>query len=49
MLHKYVQAPDALRFDIVFAVSNNRRSYRDTTYARTVLGFESQDSADSFA
>ncbi len=48
LLEAAIAAPPALKFDIVFGVSNNRYSYRDMTHTRDVLGFEPQDSADAF-
>jgi nucleoside-diphosphate-sugar epimerase len=46
MLEKCIAAPPELRFDIFYAVSNNRRNYRDLAHAREVLGYVPQDSAD---
>lgn len=39
-------APPALRFDVFYALSRNRWSYRDLDHARTVLGFEPVDAAE---
>ena len=47
MVECCLEAPDHLRYDIFFAVSSNRLSYRDTTHARKKVGFEPRDSADS--
>jgi nucleoside-diphosphate-sugar epimerase len=41
-----IQAPHSLRYDIFFATSNNRWSYRDLEHTRRVLGFVPQDSAE---
>ena len=41
-----LQAPESLRFDIFYAVSDNRWGYRDLTHAREVLGFRPQDAAE---
>ena len=49
MLEKCIAAPDDVRYDVFYAVSNNRRSYRDLAHAREVLGDAPQDIADSFA
>ena len=46
MLHRCIEAPDDLQYDIFFAVSNNRWNYRDIEHARRILGYEPQDSAD---
>ena len=43
-----IDAPDDLKFDIFFAVSNNRWNYRDLTHPREALGWEPQDSADNY-
>ena len=48
MIERCVEAPEQVRFDIFFAVSDNRWSYRDTDHAREVIGFVAQDSADSY-
>src|SRR5262249_36566884 len=44
VLDKCVTAPSQLRYDIFYAVSNNRRNYRDFAHARAVLGHEPRDS-----
>ena len=49
MLEKCIAAPHELRFDIFYAVSNNRRNYRDLDHSRNVLGYEPKDNADTFA
>ena len=48
MLEKCIAAPDDVRYDVFYAVSNNCRNYRDLEHAREVLGYEPQDSADEF-
>ena len=45
-LRACIDAPDSLRFDIFFAVSNNRWNYRDLSHTREVLGWEPEDTAD---
>ncbi|MCH8296087.1 NAD(P)-dependent oxidoreductase [Candidatus Poribacteria bacterium] len=47
MVEKCVEAPDKVRFDIFFVVSDNKWSYRDVSHAREVVGFEPQDSAEA--
>jgi nucleoside-diphosphate-sugar epimerase len=47
-LQKCIDAPDELRYDIFFALSNNRWGYRDLEHPRRVLGYEPEDSADAF-
>ncbi|MDA4123172.1 MAG: NAD(P)-dependent oxidoreductase [Thaumarchaeota archaeon] len=48
LIERCVEAPETLKFDIFYAVSNNKWSYRDMEHARQVLGFEPQDSVDKF-
>ena len=43
MVEKCVLAPDKVRFDIFYAVSNNKGRYRDLDHARKVLDYEPQD------
>ena len=49
MLERCIAAPAGLRYDIFYAVSNNRHGYRDLAHARAVLGYAPQDSADDHA
>ena len=46
MLQRCIDAPDSVKYDIFFAVSNNRWGYRDISHSRDVLGYEPQDSAE---
>jgi nucleoside-diphosphate-sugar epimerase len=48
MVEKCVAAPDSLKYDIFFVVSNNKWSYRDLTHANKVVGFEPQDAAEDY-
>ncbi len=48
VLHRCIDAPDDLLYDIFFAVSNNRWNYRDIEHARRVLGYVPQDSAEDY-
>ena len=48
ILEKCINAPDDLRYDIFFALSNNRWGYRDLEHSREVLGYVPEDSADVF-
>src|SRR5947207_8756 len=41
------EAPESLRFDVFYVVSNLRHGYRDVEHARTVLGWTPMDSADT--
>ena len=46
LLELCIAAPSTLRFDVFFAVSDNRWGYRDLEHARAVLGFEPRDRAE---
>jgi nucleoside-diphosphate-sugar epimerase len=46
LLELCITAPATLRFDIFYAVSDNRWGYRDLEHARAVLGFEPLDRAE---
>jgi len=48
MVEACVEAPEALKFDVFFVVSNNKWSYRDMDHARDVLGFEPDGSAEDW-
>lgn len=48
MLEKCMTAPSDLDYDIFYAVSKNKRRYRDIEHARDVIGYEPQDSADDY-
>jgi uronate dehydrogenase len=48
LIARCLEAPESLKFDIFYAVSNNKWSYRDMDHARQVLGFVPTDSADDF-
>jgi uronate dehydrogenase len=48
LIERCVEAPETLKFDIFYSVSNNKWSYRDMEHAREMLGFTPQDSADVF-
>jgi nucleoside-diphosphate-sugar epimerase len=48
MIVACIEAPPTLRFDVFYAVSDNRWSYRDVGHARAVLGWAPQDRAEDF-
>jgi nucleoside-diphosphate-sugar epimerase len=48
MLLACIEAPPSLRFDVFYAVSDNRWSYRDVGHARAVLGWVPRDRAEDF-
>ena len=43
MIRKCVEAPDTVRYEIVYAVSDNRGRFRDLEHARDVVGYVPQD------
>ncbi len=47
-LHRCIEAPDDLKYDIFFASSNNKWGIRDIEHPREVLGYVPQDSAEDF-
>ena len=47
ILRRAIDAPDDLRYEVVFAASNNRYGYRDLSHSRDVLGFAPQDTDDA--
>ena len=46
MIERCIAAPDRVRFDVFFVVSDNKWSYRDLTHARAVVGYEPEDRAE---
>jgi nucleoside-diphosphate-sugar epimerase len=48
MIELCITAPPALKFDVFYAVSDNRWGYRDLEHARRVLGFEPRDRAEDY-
>jgi nucleoside-diphosphate-sugar epimerase len=46
MIERCIDAPDSLRFDLFYVLSNNRWGYRDLEHARQLLGFVPQDAAE---
>ncbi len=46
IIEKALCAPDALRFGVFFATSNNKYSYRDISHTFRILGFVPKDNAD---
>ena len=46
MLERCILAPADVRFDVLYAVSDNRWGYRDLAHARRVVGFEPADRAE---
>jgi len=48
ILHKCIEAPSSLKYDVFFATSDNKWGYRDLDHPRDVLGFVPKDSAEAF-
>jgi len=48
MIERCIDAPESLRFDIFYVLSDNRWGYRDLEHARQVLGFVPQDAAEEY-
>jgi hypothetical protein len=46
MLRLCIDAPESVKYDVFFAVSNNKWNYRDLSHPKEVLGYEPQESAD---
>lgn len=46
MVHRCLDAPEALDFDILFVTSRNRWGYRDLEHSRIAVGFVPQDAAE---
>jgi nucleoside-diphosphate-sugar epimerase len=49
MLEACIEAPPSVRFDVFYAVSDNRWNYRDLGHARAVLGWAPLDRAEDRA
>ena len=47
MVVKCIEAPDAVRYDIFYVVSDNQRGYRDLSHARDVVGYAPTGSAET--
>ena len=48
MVDRCIEADDSLRFDIFFAVSDNKYGYRDLTHAKEEVGYVPQDRAEDY-
>jgi len=46
LVERTIEAPEALRFDIFYGVSNNRWRWVDIDHPRKVLGYIPADSAE---
>jgi uronate dehydrogenase len=47
-LYKSIEAPSDLKYDVIFALSNNKWGYRDLKHAKESIGFKPSDSADKY-
>jgi NAD+ dependent glucose-6-phosphate dehydrogenase len=48
MIAACIEAPERVRFDVFYVVSDNRWSYRDVGHARAVLGWTPLDRAEDY-
>jgi nucleoside-diphosphate-sugar epimerase len=48
MVERCVEAPEDVRFDIFYAVSDNQARFRDISHAREVIGYVPQDGIDDW-
>ena len=48
LVRKSLEAPQSLRFDIFYGVSNNKWRFWDTEHGREVIGYQPQDNAEEF-
>lgn len=46
MIERCIDAPAALRYDVLFANSANRYGYRDLSHSKAAVGFEPEDAAE---
>ncbi len=49
LIERCVDAPESMRFDIFYGISNNRYCWVDTSRARNLLGYLPQDSAEAIS
>ena len=47
-IHRCIDPPDELKYDIFMATSNSKWGYRDLEHPRQVIGYAPQDSAEVF-
>lgn len=48
MIDRCIAAPESLRFDVFFVVSDNQWSYRDLDHPRAAVGFQPEDRAEDY-
>jgi len=48
MIQRCIDAPESVRFEIFYVVSNNRWRHRDIERARQVVGFDPRDNAEDY-
>ena len=45
ILHKCIEAPNHIKFDVFMALSDNKWGYRDLDHSKDVLGYQPEDAA----
>ena len=48
MVDRCIEADDGLRFDVFYAVSDNKYGYRDLSHAKEVIGYVPEDRAEDY-
>ena len=48
LIHRCIDAPESVRFDVFYAVSNNKGRWMDIDHAREVIGYMPQDRAEDY-
>ena len=48
MVKVCIQAPESIKFNIFYVVSNNKWNYRDLKHAREILGYEPHGNAEDY-
>ena len=48
LVERCINAPDSLRFDLFYGMSDNRYSWVDIDHPRQVVGYEPQDRAEDW-
>lgn len=46
ILHKCIEAPEHIKFDVFMALSDNKWGYRDLDHSKDVLGYQPEDAAE---
>jgi nucleoside-diphosphate-sugar epimerase len=48
MIERCAAAPETIRYDIFYVVSDNKWGYRDISHAREMVGYQPQDAAENY-